>query len=94
MHTSRLGACQFLADLPFGSVTLVTIWKIFWNIYCKQSCSSGDGGSGARRMTVATDTGRDAGSRVRPSREFYPTNVNEIQEAMKSESKTFQRTPA
>lgn len=26
----RLGAWQFLADMPFGSVSSETLWKLFW----------------------------------------------------------------
>jgi len=33
----RLGAWQFLADMPYGSISCDMVWQIFWNIYCKQS---------------------------------------------------------
>jgi len=29
----RLGAWQFLADMPFGSVSTETLWKLFWALY-------------------------------------------------------------
>ena len=29
----RLGAWQFLADMPFGSVSTETLWKLFWALH-------------------------------------------------------------
>ena len=29
----RLGAWQFLADMPFGSVSSETLWKLFWALH-------------------------------------------------------------
>ena len=31
--TTRLGAWQFMADMPYGSVSLLTTWKILWTLY-------------------------------------------------------------
>ena len=30
---TRLGAWQFLADMPFGSVSTETLWKLFWALH-------------------------------------------------------------
>ena len=37
MCSCRLGAWQFLADMPYVSVSLSAIWKIFYTLYCTQS---------------------------------------------------------
>lgn len=33
MSLYRLGAWQFLADMPFGSVSTETLWKLFWALH-------------------------------------------------------------
>ena len=32
----RLGAWQFMADMPYGSLSLLTVWKILWTLYHNQ----------------------------------------------------------
>ena len=44
----RLGAWQFMADMPYSSVSLVTLWKILWTLYHYQF-SSGDGAGTASK---------------------------------------------
>jgi len=33
----RLGAWQFLADMPFASVSTETLWKLFWALHADVS---------------------------------------------------------
>ncbi len=81
---SRLGAWQFLADMPYGSISLKTAWMIFWNIYCK------DQGSG---MTVTTTTTTGAAASAteeggeeeggQRARVMSPSTPEEIQDAIR-----------
>lgn len=82
----RLGAWQFLADMPYGSVSLTAIWKVFWSLYSNHTdptlsayqTASGhhdNSGSVERDGPVAAERGRS------------PETVEEIQQAMKSESR-------
>ena len=36
----RLGAWQFMADMPYKAVTLPTLWQILWILYNYQSTNS------------------------------------------------------
>ena len=31
--SDRLGAWQFMADMPYSSISLLTLWKILWTLY-------------------------------------------------------------
>ena len=85
LHHSRLGAWQFLADMPYGSVSLKTMWMIFWNIYCKPS-------SGEVDDITSSQTGSDgSGSNNQPgleNRVCSPTTMEGVQEAMKGSTHT------
>ncbi len=71
----RLGAWQFLADMPYDSVSMETVWKIFWNIYCKPSPDS---------LVTSGCYGNNGGGVARDNqRESSPDSVSDIQEAMK-----------
>ena len=80
----RLGAWQFLADMPYGSISLTAVWKVFWSLYSNHTdptlsayqTASGHHDSGSvERDGVAAERGRS------------PETVEEIQQAMKSESR-------
>ena len=77
---SRLGAWQFLADMPYGSISLKTAWMIFWNIYCKDQHGSG----AMAAASTATEEGGDGeeveGQRVRV---MSPSTAEEIQDAIR-----------
>ena len=75
----RLGAWQFLADMPYGTISLSTTWTIFWNIYCKSSI--GDTSQGAAE--TGGEEADQGGGAPAPQRPFSPRNVDDIQEAMK-----------
>ncbi len=70
----RLGAWQFLADMPYDSVSTETVWKIFWNIYCKPSTDS---------LVMSGCYGNNTGVSRDNQREMSPCSVPDIQEAMK-----------
>ena len=79
---SRLGVWQFLADMPYGSVSLATTWKIFWNIYCKQACGGG-GIPGPRGGAGGSEVVCGGAGPVLLSPDASPTSIEEIQEALK-----------
>ena len=72
MH--RLGAWQFLADMPYGSVSTEMVWKIFWNIYCKPSATDS--------LMTNCHHGNDEGVVRDNQRELSPCGVPEILAAM------------
>lgn len=74
---------QFLADMPYGSVSLCTVWKIFWNIYCKRS-SGGLPGHGQTSQTGQTSDQAPSGPPVLLSPETSPQSPEEIQEALQA----------
>lgn len=87
IFSHRMGVWQFLADMPYDSVSLGTIWKIFWNIYCKQSSDT----ASRRGEAVRTGSGSRGNSLPRAaelepvslSPDHSPAGVGEIQDAMK-----------
>ena len=66
--------------MPYGSVTLNSIWKIFWTLYCKQL-----------ERDHAHETGSEAegagslGGATRSEREASPDTVDDIQSAVKGD---------
>jgi len=90
--SSRLGAWQFLADMPYGSVSLTAIWKVFWNLYSNHTDStlspktrSGNheksGNHDSRESSGCVEGGEDV-----PGREVSPATVEEIQQALKDKN--------
>lgn len=79
LSASRLGVWQFLADMPFDSISLCITWKIFWNIYCKETS-----GKSVTTMTGCPDnTSSNEAEPAVLSPDSSPSCIAEIQEAMK-----------
>ena len=70
----RLGAWQFLADLPYASVSLQAIWRMFWCLY-----STPKDGSAPALVTGAGSVGGDPSS----LRQETPPTVERIIDALK-----------
>ena len=78
----RLGAWQFLADMPYGSVSLIAIWKVFWSLYSNHT----DPTLSAYQTSGHHDnSGSVEGDGVAAERGRSPETVEEIQQVMKSE---------
>ena len=72
--------------MPYGSVSLAAIWKVFWNLYSNHTDSTlspktGSGNHDNREMSGSVE-GTGA---VVPEREVSPVTVEEIQQALKGE---------
>jgi len=77
--------------MPYGSVSLTAIWKVFWNLYSNHidSTPSPKTGSGNHEKSGNHDSressgGVEGGEDV-PGREVSPATVEEIQQALKGE---------
>ena len=86
LNSFRLGVWQFLADMPYDSVSLATTWKIFWNIYCKERRGGGSvfpsaAGDRSRHGSVMT---RETGPALL-SPDSSPTSIDHIKEALKGQ---------
>ncbi len=79
----RLGAWQFLADMPFGSISLTTSWNIFWNIYCKKTSCEEANPAGT---TGTASEGGACPENLDTNMPFSPSNIADIQEALKGQS--------
>ncbi|XP_019856281.1 PREDICTED: ectopic P granules protein 5 homolog [Amphimedon queenslandica] len=67
----KLGAWQFMADMPYGSISGLTLWKILWTLYHYQVASHRDTGNDGRerRGSVLMD---------RTDLDLIPENVPDI----------------
>ena len=80
----RLGAWQFLADMPYGSISLKTAWMVFWNIYCKDRLATGVGGANEAPPTSGpvNEEEEEESSEGQRARVMSPCSVDEIQVAI------------
>ena len=85
LFLSRLGAWQFLADMPYGSISLKTAWMIFWNIYCKDQGSGTTTTAPGAAATVTEEGGGggEVGGQRARARTISPSTTEEIQDAIR-----------
>ena len=69
----RLGAWQFMADMPYNTVTLPTLWKILWILYNYQ-------------LTSMPSTGTEQSANEQERNETHvPESVDEIMNSIRGE---------
>lgn len=83
----RLGAWQFMADMPYGSLSLLTLWKILWTLYNYQmtdhrvrGTTIDQGGERERRGSVLND---------RYDLDFIPETSDDIINSTRGKNKSY-----
>ena len=79
----RLGAWQFMADMPYNSIALLTLWQILWTLYHYQLSNHTHQSNRRPDGASAADEGRNRGVSVLLDFSQMPQTAEEIQRSIR-----------